>query len=60
MFKRSNAAYERALALDPNLQLAAGQLITNRVERGESGKAYAEAQALVQAASGKWTSPFCI
>ena len=48
MFKRSNAAYERALALDPNLQLAAGQLITNRVERGESGKAYAEAEALVK------------
>ncbi len=48
MFQRSNAAYERALALDPNLLLAAGQLITNRVERGESGKAYAEAQALVK------------
>ena len=48
MFQRSNAAYERALALDPNLLLAAGQLITNRVERNESGKAYAEAQALVK------------
>jgi TolB-like protein len=48
MFQRSNAAYERALALDPNLLRAAGQLITNRVERGESGRAYAEAQALVK------------
>jgi len=48
MFQRSNAAYERALALDPNLLRAAGQLITNRVERGEPGKAYAEAQALVK------------
>jgi serine/threonine protein kinase/tetratricopeptide (TPR) repeat protein len=48
MFQRSNAAYERALALDPNLLVAAGQLITNRVERNESGKAYAEAQALVK------------
>ena len=48
MFQRSNVAYERALALDPNLLVAAGQLITNRVERSESGKAYAEAQALVK------------
>jgi eukaryotic-like serine/threonine-protein kinase len=48
MFQRSNAAYERALALDQNLLVAAGQLITNRVERNESGKAYAEAQALVK------------
>jgi DNA-binding winged helix-turn-helix (wHTH) protein/TolB-like protein len=48
MFRRSNQAYERALALDPNLMLAAGQLITNRVERGEPGKAYDEAQTLVK------------
>ena len=37
MFQRSNAAYERALALDPNRVAAASNLITNRVERGESG-----------------------
>ena len=48
MFQRSNQAYEHALALDPNLMLAAGQLITNRVERGEPGKAYDEAQAFVK------------
>jgi TolB-like protein len=48
MFQRSNAAYERALSLDPNRVLAAGQLITNRVERGELGRAYEAAQALVQ------------
>src|SRR6202040_3348876 len=30
MFQRSNKASERALALDPNRILAAGQLITNR------------------------------
>ena len=48
MFQRSNQAYERALALDPNRSVAAGQLITNRVERGELGKAYEAAQALVK------------
>lgn len=48
MLQRSNHAYERALALDPNLMLAAGQLITNRVERGEPGKAYEEAQTLAE------------
>jgi serine/threonine protein kinase len=48
MFQLSNTACERALALDPNLTIAAGQLITNRVERGELGKAYEAAQALVK------------
>jgi serine/threonine protein kinase/tetratricopeptide (TPR) repeat protein len=48
MFQRSNKASERALALDPNRTVAAGQLITNRVERGELTKAYAAAQALVK------------
>ena len=47
-FQKSNAAYERALALDPNLGVAAGQLITNRVERGDLTKAYAEARSLVK------------
>jgi cytochrome c-type biogenesis protein CcmH/NrfG len=47
MLKRSDAAYERALALDPNSMLAASQLITNRVERGELAQAYVQAQALV-------------
>jgi eukaryotic-like serine/threonine-protein kinase len=48
MFQRSNSACERALALDPNRIVAAGQLITNRVERGELGKAYRAAQELVK------------
>jgi serine/threonine protein kinase/tetratricopeptide (TPR) repeat protein len=48
MFQRSNKASERALALDPNRIVAAGQLITNRVERGELTKAYAAAEALVK------------
>ena len=48
MFQRSTKACERALALDPNLMIAASQLILNHVERGELGKAYAAAQALVK------------
>ena len=47
MFQRSTAAHERALALDPDYSDAAGMLITNRVERGELGKAYQDAKALV-------------
>ncbi len=46
------AAIERrlraGLQLDPNLTVALGQQITNRVERGELGKAYDAAQALVK------------
>jgi serine/threonine protein kinase len=48
MFQRSNKDSERAIALDPNRIVAAGQLITNRVERGELTKAYEAAQALVK------------
>jgi serine/threonine protein kinase/TolB-like protein len=48
MFQRSNAAYERALALDPNRVGAASSLITNRVERGELGRAYDAATDLVR------------
>jgi serine/threonine protein kinase len=47
MFQRSNAAYERAISLDPNRMLAASNLITNRVERGELGRAYEAATDLV-------------
>jgi len=49
MMDRSDAAYERALALDPNRIVAAGQLITNRVERRETEKAYQVALRLVAA-----------
>ncbi len=47
-FQKSNSSCERALALDPNLIVAASQLITNRVERGDLTKAYQEARALVK------------
>jgi eukaryotic-like serine/threonine-protein kinase len=47
-FQKSNSSYERALALDPNLIVAASQLITNRVERGDLTKAHQEARTLVK------------
>ena len=48
MFQRSNAAYERAVSLDPNRVMAASLLITNRVERGDLGRAYDAASDLVR------------
>jgi TolB-like protein len=48
MFQRSNAAFERAMALDPNLIEAASQLIVNQVEAGDLAKAYRDAKALVE------------
>jgi serine/threonine protein kinase len=47
MYQRSNQAYDKALSLDPNRTVSAGQLITNRVERGELSTAYQAAQALL-------------
>jgi TolB-like protein len=52
MFQRSNAALERALALDPNLVVAAGQLIANRVERGDLARAYKDADDLIKRQPG--------
>jgi serine/threonine protein kinase/TolB-like protein len=48
VYQRSNTAFERALALDPNFIFASSQLITNRVERGELAKAYTDARTLVE------------
>jgi TolB-like protein len=48
MFQRSSAAFERALSLDPNRELAASNLIVNRVERGELGRAYDAATDFVR------------
>jgi adenylate cyclase len=48
MLRRSDSAFERAIALDPNLTSATGELITNRVDEGELANAYAEATALVK------------
>jgi len=47
-FARSNAALERAKALDPNLVSAAVTLATNWVERGELEKSYTEMEQLLK------------
>ncbi|MFB3813111.1 MAG: protein kinase [Terriglobales bacterium] len=48
IFDRATAAYERALALDPNYILAMAHLARNRVERGELVSAYHQAKGLVE------------
>ncbi len=48
VFQKSNSAYERAISLDPNRVMAASNLITNRVARGELGRAYDAATDLVR------------
>jgi eukaryotic-like serine/threonine-protein kinase len=60
MFSRSIAALERALVLDPDLSDAASQLISDRVEQGEMGKAYKDAAALVQRHPEKAMSHFAL
>lgn len=47
-FQLSNHAYERAISLDPNRVMAASSLITNRVERGDLGRAFDAASDLVR------------
>jgi TolB-like protein len=47
-FQKSDRAYEKAVALDPNRVMAASSLITNRVERGELSRAYDAASDLVR------------
>ena len=47
-FQKSNSAFERALSLDPTRVMAASSLITNRVERGDLGRAYDAATDLVR------------
>jgi eukaryotic-like serine/threonine-protein kinase len=47
-YQRSNAAYHRALSLEPGRVGAAGFLAANEVEGGELDKAYSDARSLVQ------------
>jgi eukaryotic-like serine/threonine-protein kinase len=47
-FQNSNEACQRALALDPNRLIAAGQLVVNQVNRGELTKAYQGALTLLK------------
>jgi TolB-like protein len=64
MLQRSNAAYERALALDPNLVSAASELVTNHVESGDLITAYKDAKALVERhpenAMGHWALSYVL
>jgi tetratricopeptide (TPR) repeat protein len=60
MFSRSIAALERAVLLDPDLVEAVSQLISNRVEQGEMGKAYKDAATLVQHHPEKAMSHFAM
>jgi TolB-like protein/predicted Ser/Thr protein kinase len=48
VMKKSDEAYARAFQLDPSLILAAAHLAENRVERGDLGRAYQEAEGLVR------------
>lgn len=47
MLQRSDEAGERALALDPDYQEAAAEMILHNAERGKLAKSYKEAQELV-------------
>lgn len=59
-FQNSNHAYERALAIDPNRIMAASNLITNRVERGDLGRAYEAATDLVRRRSQSADAHFAL
>ena len=52
-YKRSNAAYERALALEPDRVSAAGFLAQNHVEQGLLQQAYGEVRDLVERRPGE-------
>jgi len=60
MLKRSDSALERALALDPNLITASAQLITNHMDPGDIGQAYAQASALVKRLPKNATAHFSL
>jgi TolB-like protein len=47
-YQRSNAAYQRAISIEPGRVSAAGFLAANEVETGDLDKAYQDARALVQ------------
>jgi tetratricopeptide (TPR) repeat protein len=47
-FVKSDHAFERAVSLDPDRVMAASSLITNRVERGDLGRAFDAATDLVR------------
>ena len=64
VMKRSDNAYERAIALDSGLLSARAHLTQNRVERGELAKAYQDAEELIrmrpEAAQGHFTMAYVL
>ena len=59
-FDRSTTALSRAVALDPNLTIAASRLITNEVEMVDLKRAYSEAKALTQRQPRSVTAHFAL
>ena len=59
-FQRANAAFERALALDPNFIDPAAELTGAQVERGQLVKAYQDAKALVDRHPEKASAHFAL
>jgi eukaryotic-like serine/threonine-protein kinase len=60
MFQKSNAALEKAVALDPNLGAAAAMLATNHVERGDLITAYRAAHDFVLRQPGNAQGHFAL
>jgi DNA-binding winged helix-turn-helix (wHTH) protein/TolB-like protein len=60
MLGRSDTAYERALALEPNYMAPGTYLVLNRVERGQLSNAYQEASALVRRRPGSADAHFVL
>jgi eukaryotic-like serine/threonine-protein kinase len=60
MLKRSDAATDRALALDPNLISAAAWSITKQTDRGATARAYAQASDLLKRRPGNAMAHFAL
>ncbi|HEY1679120.1 MAG TPA: protein kinase, partial [Candidatus Sulfotelmatobacter sp.] len=59
-FLKSNSAGERALALDPDLDQAVGQLVANHVERGDLADAFKQADAFVKRKPNSFDGHFAL
>ncbi|MGB9232795.1 MAG: protein kinase [Terriglobales bacterium] len=59
-YERSNAALQRALAIEPGRAIASGFLATNLVETGNLEKAYEDARDLAERRSGSGTAHYSL
>jgi TolB-like protein len=59
-FLKSNSAGERALALDPDLDQAVGQLVANHVERGDLADAFKQADTFVKRKPNSFDGHFAL